>query len=33
MVLIELQTVFDTVNHDILIKKVEFTEYSEEATI
>ena len=32
MTLINLQKVFDTVNHDILLKKMEFIGFSEETT-
>ena len=32
MILIDLQEAFDTVNHDILLKKMEFIGFSEETT-
>ena len=32
MILIDLQKAFDTVNHDILLKKMEFIGLSEKAT-
>ena len=32
MILIDLQKPFDTVNHDILLKKIEFIGFSEETT-
>ena len=32
IILIDLQKPFDTVNHDILIKKMEFIRFSEETT-
>ena len=32
MILIDLQKAFDTVHHDILLKKMEFIELSEETT-
>ena len=32
MLLIALQKAFDTVNHDILLKKMEFIGFSEEKT-
>ena len=32
MILIDLQETFDTVNHDILIKKMELIGFSEETT-
>ena len=32
MILIDIQKVFDTVNHNILLKKMEFIGFSEETT-